>query len=168
MYQVCICPDKQCPIHGEPVPYTLTTSSTSSPVFSEATPPKENTDLKEQIERDEWIADQLCMRISGLSAGVIDGGGDINDLKFVNKLYRRIMDIVMEDLPRYKAVEKLVHQARVSELEWVSSQLVSIPCEENCTPERHAHHQGSWDMCREIEGDITRRIKELESKEETD
>lgn len=33
MYQVCICPDKQCPIHGEPIPYTLTTSSTDSPMW---------------------------------------------------------------------------------------------------------------------------------------
>lgn len=105
--------------------------------------PKENTDLKEQIERDEWIADKLCMRISGLSAGVIDGGGDINDLKFVNKLYRRIMDIVMEDLPRYKAVEKLVHQARVDELIKVN--------------EKDMYSVADY---------IYERFKELESKEE--
>lgn len=107
------------------------------------TNPKENTDLKEQIERDEWIADKLCMRVSGLSAGVIDGGGDINDLKFVNRLYRRIMGIVMEDLPRYKAVEKLVHQARAAELK----SFLDVD-----------RNQMAWLM--------KNRIKELESKEE--
>jgi len=113
------------------------------------TTPKENTDLREQIERDEWIADKLCMRVSGLSAGVIDGGGDINDLKFVNKLYHRIMDIVMEDLPRYKAVEKLVHQARVAELAEISLRFSRFTW---------GHYNPS--------SIFKERIKELESKEE--
>lgn len=29
MYQVCICPDKQCPIHGEPVPQHMVDNTTA-------------------------------------------------------------------------------------------------------------------------------------------
>lgn len=64
----------------------------------------------------------------------------------------------------WEAVDKEINSARIDELEWVDSQLVAIPCEEDCNPERHAHHQGSWDMCREIEIDLEFRIEALKRK----
>jgi hypothetical protein len=42
------------------------------------------------------------------------------------------------------AVATAVREARIDPFDFV------IPCEPECTPERHAYHQGQWDMAERI------------------
>jgi Txe/YoeB family toxin of Txe-Axe toxin-antitoxin module len=49
-----------------------------------------------------------------------------------------------------EAIDRLVTEARLDPFDFVES------CEPECTPERHAYHQGQWDMAK--------RITELQSQ----
>lgn len=42
------------------------------------------------------------------------------------------------------------------------------PCEENCTPERHAYHQGQWDMATRMSQDTGHNMRAADSSQEED
>jgi len=44
-----------------------------------------------------------------------------------------------------KEIEALIAEARIDPFDFVE------PCEPNCSKERHAYHEGQWDMANRIE-----------------
>ena len=81
------------------------------------------------------------------------------DLFIISK---RIIDTVVNDMvatdPKdttdslKSAPQQAVIEARIDPFDFVES------CEENCTEERHAYHQGQWDMATRIEAQL--KLKE--------
>ncbi len=60
-----------------------------------------------------------------------------------------------------KFIEALIQEQVIAELEKLKSQNVAIPCEPDCTPIRHARHEGAWEQHLEFDDFIDERIKEL-------
>lgn len=57
--------------------------------------------------------------------------------------------------------EALIQEQIIAELEKLKSQNVAIPCEPDCTPIRHARHEGAWEQHLEFDDFIDERIKKL-------
>ena len=68
----------------------------------------------------------------------------------------QIRDIFTDQLEALLAEE--VRKARIDELEALSMAIVE-PCEPDCTPERHARHEGTWQAHLAIEARIS-KLKE--------
>lgn len=87
--------------------------------------------------------------------------------KYPFDLYGILESLKGNDKSAYTAVqafdqiEALIQEQVIAELEKLKSQNVAIPCEPDCTPIRHARHEGAWEQHLEFDDFIDERIKEL-------
>jgi hypothetical protein len=70
---------------------------------------------------------------------------DTNEQDPVKTLEYQISRIIQQGVNMMPQIMKLIEDNRLDPFMFVQ------PCEEDCSPERHAYHQGQWDMAVRID-----------------